>query len=162
MVATRHARLPGCFVMIGYPLMLAAVAAVLFALAIAKRLPDLGETAQDQVQGRVADWLRGEAARLGEVPPELVDDLVDDGRVEPGALEGRPLRVRLAVLRLTLGRAYLLKRAGERGRAGLGILGIFLALTLAGAGPAFVVGWLLTLKRPVWHCQGCGFWFPRA
>jgi hypothetical protein len=106
------------------------------------------ETAQKLLQAGGGQELSNKFKKTGNLTASYMSQLPEEKQ--------RELRI--------IAKSYDMQIAGSAlGSAGVAACGgAFTVFTFLAGLPAFIIGFLLILKRKIWLCPGCGFFYDRA
>jgi len=155
-------RLSGCLVTIGYTLWVPAVLVLIVTLAFTV----FGVSATSTAASTTRDTAKKAALeRLKNIPniaQEVSREFESTGQIDQQTMSKLDEEQRHKVEEIST--EYHANIAGTAIAAmGTGCVGGSVALLVYIAGiPAFIVGFLLTLRRSVWRCAQCAFVFDRA
>ncbi|MFZ2958007.1 MAG: hypothetical protein WA705_14060 [Candidatus Ozemobacteraceae bacterium] len=157
MVQDRIHRMSGCLVMIGYFLVIPGLLAMFFGLFIMYSGASTNLSDDDGQSKRTLGMLTD-----AKVPANIISEYRETGKIAQDSISKLQPRDKSAV-----DNALHTERASKIGHGiGVGIIAatggaMTVAAFMVGL-PAFIVGFLLLLKRSVWRCPSCGYIFDRA
>lgn len=153
-------RLHGCLVAIGFGVLAACVLLLILAVLVKSR-QSAAASAVERAQTRAKAEALSQLRALNVPAPVVSDFEPDAGLSGPSWALLSPAQSN-EVRRIES--EHQLKLDGAAGvRSAVGIIGgglfvLFLAVAL----PGIVIGLLLLLRKKVWRCEACGYFFDRA
>lgn len=145
----------GCLTLLGYPLLLGGILGTLLSVLIGinfvKKAPP---AVREHVHQQRAEVVR-KMQEIRGLPPHVIDEFQESGRVQESTLKSLPFGPRLGVGLLLLGHGLAMGRAAEQGKAVAGIVFFVLLVTFVLSVMALLLGLVLTARRRVWSCPGC-------
>lgn len=162
MVHAKIFRFSGCLVALGFcilvPSLIFLVFAALMALAGTAVTSEFGAQAEREARSKAASDLRA----IPGLPVAVIADFEEDGLIPADRLNSLPsFDVQRSVNRVI--NAYQASSASAAVGTGAAAVvggGIVLYFFFASI-PALIVGFLLVLRRKVWKCTNCGFFYER-
>ena len=162
MSPTKIFRFSGCLVAIGVSLLVPSLMALGMATFCGLGGLFSGGAATVDTVGKLKAETAKELAAIPNIPKSVLDDFEQDGVLEDATLAGLKPAMRERVETIEKGHAAGIAGVALGGTAvaGVSIAGVLVTYVIGI--PAFIVGFVLILRKKVWRCAGCGYVFDRA
>lgn len=161
MVQDRIYRLSGCLVAIGYFLLIPGMLLMLGGVGLTLIGYEAGSSVNSEAREKIKKEVIADFEKA-KVSPVVIDEYRSTNTVSQKTISTLPSNEKDMVNRVLGGSAA--KKVGSAiGTAGFAVCGgAFTMMTFLTGLPAFIVGFLLILRRNVWRCPSCNYIFDRA